>query len=93
LRISSTILRIAKGAFVQECAGLGRLGAARVTDQERDAQIFLELANLHAEGGLRDVQLLGRAGHVARPYDADEVAEMAKVHAPCRSNDWQAREP
>lgn len=32
---------------VQEASGLGRFDAARMTDEQRDAKIFFELADLH----------------------------------------------
>jgi hypothetical protein len=35
-----------------------------VTNEQRNAEVLLELADLHAEGGLGDMQLVGCARHV-----------------------------
>ena len=69
---------------MQQAAGLGRLDAARMAHQECNAQIFLELADLHAKRGLRDVKLLGGARHVAGLDHADEVLKLTQVHAGLR---------
>src|SRR6187401_1125566 len=51
-----------------------------MTDQKRDAQVLLKLADLHAERGLGHMELLGRPRHVAGFDDTDEVLELAQVH-------------
>jgi hypothetical protein len=67
-------------AGVQQAAGLGRLDATRMADKQRDAQVLLDLADLHAERGLRDVKLIGGARHVAGLHHTHEVSELAQVH-------------
>jgi hypothetical protein len=50
-----------------------------VANQQRNAQVFLKLLDLHAERGLRHVQLVGRPRHVAGIDDADEVFQLPKI--------------
>jgi hypothetical protein len=44
--------------------------------QERDAELFFELANLAAEGRLADVAGFGRAPKVAMLGNCDEITEI-----------------
>ena len=53
---------------VQQSAGLGRLNSAGMANEQCDAKILFELANLHTERRLCDVKLFGCARHVAGIY-------------------------
>ena len=66
-------------ALEQEPARLGRLDVVRRAPQQFDAELVLEVADLAAEGRLRDMQALRRAREVALGRDRDEVAQPAKV--------------
>ena len=61
-------------------AGLRQLDAAVGPLQEPDPELGLELADLLAHRGLRDVQALGRAAEVQLLGDGDEVAEVPELH-------------
>ena len=47
---------------------------------ELDAQLLLQAPHLLAQGGLHDVQLLGRAREARVTRDGLEVAELAEFH-------------
>ena len=49
--------------------------------QQRRADIFLELLDLHAERGLRDMQILGGGGETAELGNPGEVAKLTKIHS------------
>jgi hypothetical protein len=61
-----------------------------MTHQQRDTQILFKLPDLHAKRGLRDVELLRSARHVARLDDADEVSELSQIQGELRSRDPDA---
>jgi hypothetical protein len=48
--------------------------------EERRPQLVLQPLDLAAERGLRHVQALGGAAHVALLGDDDEVADLAEAH-------------
>ena len=60
------------------------LHAAGGPHEERAAELLLERADLPAEDGLRDVQLLGRPAEVPVLGDRGEVAQLAQIeiHVP-----------
>ena len=60
------------------------LNAAGGPDEERAPELLLERADLPAEDGLRDVQLLGSPAEVPGLRDRGEVAQFAQIeiHAP-----------
>ena len=60
------------------------LHAAGGPDEERAPELLLERADLPAEDGLRDVQLLGSPAEVPVLRDRGEVAQLAQIeiHAP-----------
>lgn len=51
---------------------------------QRDAEILLQLPDLHAERRLRNEQLLGRPGHRPGFDHLDEVPELSEVHRDSR---------
>jgi hypothetical protein len=51
-----------------------------MTHNECDIQFFFELTDLRPKRGLRQMQLLGRRGHIARFNDALKIGELAKIH-------------
>ena len=62
-------------------AGRGQLDLALVAQQQRRADLLLELADLLAQRRLGHVQPLRRAAEVQLFRDDDEVAQMAELHA------------
>ena len=58
----------------------GNLDPAVGALEQRDAELFLELAHLPAQGRLTDVTGLGGAAEMAEIGDRDDVAEIAQVH-------------
>ena len=75
------LLQDGESARVEEAAGFGRLHAAGMAHEQSDAQVLFELPDLHAKRGLRDVQLLCRARHIAGLDHADEIFELTQVHS------------
>lgn len=65
--------------FVQLLARGGQLHLAGRAFEQRAPKFLLERADLPAEDGLRDVQLLCRAAEVPVVGDGDEVAELPQV--------------
>src|SRR5690606_1016587 len=65
--------------LVKQLPGRGRFDPARMPQQERDAEIFLEIAYLQAEGGLRDIELLGRGGETADLAAHHDMSALAVV--------------
>jgi hypothetical protein len=53
-----------------------------MADEQRDAELVFELADLARERRLREVQALGGACEVPLFRDGDESPEMSKVHEP-----------
>jgi hypothetical protein len=48
--------------------------------QKRATELMLEIANLLADGGLRDIQPPGRCSHAAKLRNRLKVPEMPKLH-------------
>ena len=61
---------------------LGQLHMALVAHKERDAQVFLQLADLTAQRRLCDVQLLRGLAKVKVFGDGQEVANVTQFHGP-----------
>jgi hypothetical protein len=59
--------------------------------EQSDTEILLELADLHTERCLRDVQLVGGARHITGLDDADEVFELTEIHAFAREQKLHTR--
>ena len=67
--------------FVKEhAARFGEPHGLRTVVDQRHAEFFFEVADLTAQGRLRDVQSRRRAGHVLFFGDGDEVAQMTEFH-------------
>ena len=60
--------------------GRGQLDLALVAQQQRRADLLLELADLLAQRRLGHVQALRRAAEVQLLGDGDEVAQVAELH-------------
>jgi hypothetical protein len=58
----------------------GQLHAGGAPQQERDAELVLQAADLLRQRGLRDVQLVGRARETAVPRDGREVLQLTQFH-------------
>src|ERR1700722_1407539 len=65
----------------EHLAGLGGDDAAPVPDEQAVVQLDLEQPDLPAERRLRDMQDFGGGGEAAAFLDAEEVFELAKIHA------------
>lgn len=61
-------------------AGSGQLQAARRAFEKRRADGLFEILNLPGNGGLRDMQMLGRGAHAAQFGNGNEVTKMAQFH-------------
>jgi hypothetical protein len=68
------------GLLEEGMSGPGELNFFLVADQEDNAEIFFELANLAAERGLRDMELFGSTAEVEIFRDGNEVADVSKFH-------------
>ena len=71
----------APGAGQEQLARVGQLHASGGAREQRDAQLRLQLADLHRHRGLRDVQERGGAAETALPHDRVEVDELPQFHA------------
>src|SRR5690349_19848346 len=67
--------------LVQEQPSRRRFHAARVSNQQGDSEVFLELAKLHAKRRLRDEQAIGSPSHVSELDDPHKVAQLPQVHS------------
>ncbi len=65
------------GPVQDECPGGGQRHALRVAFQQLDAQLSLQLLDLHGQRRLADVARLGGPTEVAVVGDGDEVLEGA----------------
>ena len=64
----------------EDPTGHGETRGAADTGEELNAELALELLNLPAEGGLRDVQALRRAGEVSFLRDGDERTSKLELN-------------
>ena len=67
-------------AFKQVLARLREDDAARHTQEERDADLLLQLLDLHAQRGLRVVYALGGGGERVRLGDRQEGLQLSNLH-------------
>jgi hypothetical protein len=75
-------------ALLQKGLGLHKKGAAGFGEsysvvsafEQLDAKLVFELANLAAQGGLRHVQLLRRAGEIQFTGHGGKIAQMTEFH-------------
>ncbi len=67
------------GVFQQRAAGAGQPHAAPVTHEKADSELLLQLHQLAAEGGLRDVQDDRGAADASSPRHLDEIAKSTDV--------------
>ncbi len=74
------LLQHPPGADEHGLAGRGEADGAARARHELDAQLLLQAPHLLAQGGLHDVQLLGRAREARVTRDGLEVAELAEFH-------------
>ena len=61
-------------------SGCRQRDALAMADEERDAELILELLDVPAQRWLRDVQPLGGLGHAGFFGDGDERAQVAEIH-------------
>jgi len=71
---------MASGMPVEHGAGLGQQNSLRATRNELASELGLEAGEMMAEGGLRDMHLIGGAREAAGLHDPDEVTKLAQVH-------------
>ena len=67
-------------ALQQPLAGLREHDAPRHAREERDADLLLQLLDLHAESGLRVVCAVRGRGERARIGDGDERFKLSDLH-------------
>ena len=65
----------------QRDTGLGELDATAGANQQRDADLRLQTADLLAERGLGDMQSLGRTAEVQLLRDRNEIFELTQIEA------------
>jgi hypothetical protein len=65
---------------MEDISGLRRLDATGMAHEESNAQVLLELPDLHPKRGLRDAQLLSGARHIAGLDHTDKIFELTQVH-------------
>jgi hypothetical protein len=68
------------GVVGHQPARLGRRDAAGMAMQQLGAELILQLADLHAESRLRDVQRRRRRGEASGLDDLGEVSKLAEFH-------------
>ncbi|MOA23195.1 hypothetical protein D3C78_1437990 [compost metagenome] len=71
----------ALGFRAQQHACLRQLDPPAGADEQRAAELFLQRPYLHAQGGLDNVQALGRAAEVAFFGNRKKVTQVAQFHA------------
>ena len=69
----------AAGEFDQPLALIGEPRAASLLDEQGAAQLFLETADVHRDGGLGLVHSLGRLGERAGVDDGEKGAQLVGV--------------
>ena len=67
-------------ALTEEHARAGQAHRPRVAIDQSHAKFVLQVADLAAERGLRDVHFLRGAGEVHRPAQGEEIAELSVFH-------------
>ena len=67
------------GFFKQLTSDLSDRDALTMADEQRDAELFLQLPDMSAERWLGHVQPLGRAPEVELLGDGDEVPQLAQL--------------
>ncbi len=77
---SSTASRISRARTQEHGPGRGQLDLALVAQQQRRADLLLELADLLAQRRLGHVQALRGTAEVQLLGDGDEVAQVAELH-------------
>jgi hypothetical protein len=78
------------GVLVEAFAGRGRFHAARLALEQRHGEFGLQISDVMAERGLRDIGLVGSPRQVALLVNRDEIAELAGIHGQKRSRETNA---
>ena len=68
------------GILVQQIARLGDQHALAYPKEERTAQLLFQLLDVLAHGGLREVEVLARAGESTGLDDCLEDSKLVKIH-------------
>ncbi len=68
------------GVLIEPFAGRGRFHAARLALEQGRCELGLQVRDVMAQRGLRDVHLVGRARQVPLLVDGDEITELARIH-------------
>ena len=66
--------------FEQTVSGLRQRDALTMADEQRDAELILELFDVPAQRRLRDVEPLGGFGHAGFFRDGNERAQVTEIH-------------
>jgi hypothetical protein len=74
------LIQDASGPCRNRLPRLGHGDCAAVATEQLRSDLGLEPLDLVREGGLRDVELLGRPGEVPVPGDGLDVSELTKLH-------------
>src|SRR5262249_39128340 len=70
------------GAFQEQLTDGRQVDPARVTIEQLNSKLLLELADLGRETRLRDPQSLGGAGEASLLRNRDEITKVTKFHIP-----------
>ena len=71
----------AVGIFEQQRAGIGEHPRARAANEQRLPDPLFELADRDADGGLRAVELFGRAGKALLARDGLKHLQRRQIHS------------
>jgi hypothetical protein len=71
------------GFPVENLAGRGRPDASGAALKQHDAEPLLQLGDLLAQSGLRDMDDGSRAGKTAGVDNFNKIPELAKLHVTC----------
>ncbi|MGY4423988.1 hypothetical protein ACVWY2_006437 [Bradyrhizobium sp. JR6.1] len=66
--------------LIEPLARRGRFHAARLALEQRRGEFRLEIGDVVAERGLRDIGLIRRPRQVALLVNRDEIAKLARIH-------------
>jgi hypothetical protein len=74
--------------LIEPLAGYRRLDTTRLALEQGRRELRLEVGDMMAERGLRDIGLVGRPRQVALLVDGDEIAKLARIQRFCVL-DWR----
>ncbi|MNP51983.1 hypothetical protein D3C76_1463420 [compost metagenome] len=89
------LIHDARGVLQHLTAGVGDDHAAAMALEQVNPQLFFQLPYLPAQGGLRNVQPVGRLAEAAKFGNMNQGFELNDVHGPTRveaEGSWQSKQ-